>query len=79
MRKPARQKHARNVWKRKILKGGRGVSGGAGLDGQEMDRVGVRIPAWFYCARSRGIRLQNGLGKIASGMSELEKSLAGGA
>ena len=61
----------------------RGV-GGAGGAAQaraepEMDRVGTRIAAWFYCARLRGIRLQNGLGKIASGMSELEKSLAGGA
>ena len=59
----------------------RGVGGavGPGPVVLEMDRVGTRIAAWFYCARLRGIRLQNGLGKIASGMSELEKGLARGA
>ena len=36
-----------------------------------------RIAAWFYCARLRGIRLQNGAGKIANGMNELENNLAG--
>ena len=79
MRKSARQRHARNVSKRKILQGGVGGSVGPGPVVSEMDRVGTRIAAWFYCARLRGIRLQNGLGKIASGMSELEKSLARGA
>ena len=52
--------------KEKYCRGGRGVSGGAGPDGPEMDRVGARIAAWFYCARLRGIRLQNGLGKIGN-------------
>ena len=37
----------------------------------------TRIAAWFYCARFMGIRLQNGAGKIANGMSELEDNLAG--
>ncbi|MDE3163882.1 MAG: hypothetical protein KGL64_11530, partial [Acidobacteriota bacterium] len=59
---------------------GKSIGGGVGIYffGPESDRVDARIVSWFYSARLRGIRLQNGGGKIASGISELEKSLARG-